>query len=203
VLQLQRWQHKRPQQASEQQGRRTRRKTAQQQPQQTVEQEADTIQSSNQHSLQDRPQLVLTLQDASEQPAAMAVLEALYATKPLPELLSVLMQEQQLQAAVLADMWQVSDVSAAVVDQLIEAAKAGKLSEAAEQQLLHMPAQPACLQPLLKHVLLSVFGDLETVWATDSMRLRLLGLPLPAMELLLSCDELKVGAIHLSWPVTV
>jgi hypothetical protein len=123
----------------------------------------------------------------------MAVLEALYATKPLPELLAELTHEQQLQAAVLADMWQVLDISAAIVDQLTQAsASANGLSEAAVQQLLHMPAHPACLQPLLKHVLLSTLGDLEAVWATKRLRLQLLGLPLATLELLLSFDELKV-----------
>jgi hypothetical protein len=47
--------------------------------------------------------LELQLQDASELQAALAVLQSLYAVKPLPELLSELSQEQQLQAAVLAD----------------------------------------------------------------------------------------------------
>jgi hypothetical protein len=52
-----------------------------------------------------RARLELTLQDASEQEAALAVLQSLCAVKPLPELLSELSQEQQLQAAVLADKW--------------------------------------------------------------------------------------------------
>jgi hypothetical protein len=41
-------------------------------------------------------------------------------------------------------------------------------------------------------VLLSVFGDLEAVWADAALQEQLLGLPLSSMELLLSCDELKV-----------
>lgn len=52
-------------------------------------------------------EVVLTLQDAEQLPAAMAVLAALYAVKPLPELLAELSDVQQLQAALLADMWQV------------------------------------------------------------------------------------------------
>jgi hypothetical protein len=50
-----------------------------------------------------RTQLVLELQDAAEQTAALAVLKSLYAVKPLPELLSELTHEQRQQAAVLAD----------------------------------------------------------------------------------------------------
>jgi hypothetical protein len=51
----------------------------------------------------------------------MAVLAALYAVKPLPELLSELPQEQQLQAALLADMWQIPKVSTAAVQLLLNA----------------------------------------------------------------------------------
>jgi hypothetical protein len=57
-----------------------------------------------------------------------------------------------------------------------------------------MQAVPACLAPLLKKVLLSVFGDLEAVWADAALLKQLLGLPLHAIELLLSLDELKVNA---------
>jgi hypothetical protein len=52
-----------------------------------------------------RHRLELELQDASEQQAALAVLQSLYAVKPLHTLLSELSQEQQLQAAVLADKY--------------------------------------------------------------------------------------------------
>lgn len=68
--------------------------------QQLIDQAANTsLQDS-----EDRPQVVLTLQDAAQEPAARAVLAFLY-DKPLPELLSGLSQEQQLSVAVLADMW--------------------------------------------------------------------------------------------------
>jgi hypothetical protein len=50
---------------------------------------------------------VLTLEDADQQPAAMAVLQALYYVQPGSDLLLELTQEQQLQAVLLADMWQV------------------------------------------------------------------------------------------------
>jgi hypothetical protein len=44
----------------------------------------------------------------------------------------------------------------------------------------------------VKRLLLSVLGDLEEVWADAALQEVLLGLPLPAMELLLGCDDLKV-----------
>ena len=71
---------------------------------------------------------------------------------------------------------------------------------------------PACLLPLFKAVLaalqsvsadqlkqqlcgqrLSMLGDLEEVWADQHPSKILLALPLESMEVLLSCDELKVG----------
>jgi hypothetical protein len=134
----------------------------------------------------------LELQDASEQQAALAVLQSLYVVKPLPELLSELSQEQQLQAAVLADKWQVPHVSSAAAQLLADASNAGGLTETVQQRVLSAVALPDCLQPLLKSLLLSLFGDLEAVWADAGLWDKLLGLSLPAMELLLSCNELKV-----------
>lgn len=141
------------------------------------------------------PQLVLVLQDASEEAAALAVLSALYGVKPLPELINSLSQEQQLQAAVLADMWAVPEVSTAAAEALekaVESTSAG-LSDEATSRLLGMAAVPSCLQPLLKQVLLSKYGDLEAVWQDAELQKQLLHLPLQAMELLLSCDELVVS----------
>jgi hypothetical protein len=134
-----------------------------------------------------RAEIELELQDASEQEVALAVLQSLY------ELLSELSQEQQLQAAVLADKWQVPHVSSAAAQLLVDVAKTeGALAAAVQQRVLRDAALPECLQPLLKSVLLSLLGDLEAVWADRSLRDTLLGLPLHAMELLLSCDEIKV-----------
>lgn len=151
----------------------------------------------------------------------MAVLSALYLVKPVAELLSELPQEQQLHAALLADMWQVPAVSAATVQLLLAAAQGtGGLTDAAIKQYLGLEAHPDCLLPLLPHtaaavlrsgqqpdkqveaalkrMLLRVLGDLEGVWADETLQKILLQLPLPAMELLLSCDELKVGGPLLS-----
>jgi hypothetical protein len=144
-----------------------------------------------------RARLELELQDASEQQAALAVLQSLYAVKPLPELLSELSQEQQLQAAVLADKWQVADVSSAAAQLLVAAANTpDALAEEVQHRVLAADALPDCLRLLLKSVLLQLLGDLEAVWADAGLRHRLLGLPLHAMELLLSCDELKVCCSH-------
>jgi hypothetical protein len=167
---------------------------------------------------------VLTLQDAAQEPAAIAVLAALYSVKPIPELLSELPQEQQLHAALLADMWQIADVSTEAVKLLVDAATADQgLSQAAYEQYLQLAAPPTCLLPLfevlvgllvqqqqqqqtqcllqdsvvtLKRMLLSVLGDLEEVWALPALQETLLRLPVTAMVVLLGCDELKVRA----WP---
>jgi hypothetical protein len=69
----------------------------------------------------------------------------------------------------------------------------GALAKAVQQRVLQDAALPDCLQPLLKSVLLSLFGDLEAVWADAGLQEQLLGLSLPAMELLLSCSWLQVG----------
>jgi hypothetical protein len=151
----------------------------------------------------------LELQDASEEAAALTVLQSLYAVAPLQKLLAPLRQEQLLQAAVLADKWQVPDVSTAAV----RALQAKDLSPDVLQQFLQLPAVPAFLLPLLgpvssacmgdegpgagmaegaKRLLLSVLGDLEEVMGDAALKKALLALPLPAMELLLSSDDLKV-----------
>jgi hypothetical protein len=75
-----------------------------------------------------------------------------------------------------------------------------------------LPVWPACLQPVLlpvlqraklsempaadvskvQRMLLAVLGDLEAAWADNQLQKLLLQLPLPAMELLLSSDQLRV-----------
>jgi hypothetical protein len=46
----------------------------------------------------------------------------------------------------------------------------------------------------VQQLLLAVLGDLEAVWADKQLKDLLLGLPLPAMQLLLSSDQLRVAA---------
>ena len=140
-----------------------------------------------------RDKIELELQDPSELEAALAVLKSLYAVKPLRDLLSELSQEQQLQAAVLADKWAMPHVSTAAAKLLADAASTpGALAWVVQQRVLSAEALPDCLQPLLKNVLLSLFDDLEAVWADAVLQHHLLCVPLHAMELLLSCNELKV-----------
>lgn len=183
-MQILRWQRKRPhEQTQDAAGVSTRRRSAAKSSSTTQQAQQDTS----------KPQLVLTLQDASEQPAAMAVLAALYGAKPMPELLSELSQEQQLHAAMLADMWQLPAISTAAGDALASTLKVqGELSEAVTEQLLHLQAMPDCLQPLCKQVLLHLLSNLEQCWADPVLTNKLLHLPLASMELLLCCDELKV-----------
>jgi hypothetical protein len=56
-----------------------------------------------------------------------------------------------------------------------------------------MSALPRSLLSVLQQALLSGFGDLQAVWADAEVQKALLALPLVAVELLLSSDELKVG----------
>lgn len=137
---------------------------------------------------------MLALQDASEQPAAMAILAAMYGAKPVPELLSELSQEQQLQAAIMADMWQLPAISTAAAGALADTLSSmGKLSDELMQQLSGLQAVPDCLRSLLKQVLLPLLGNLERCWSKPMLKGKLLQLPLSVMEVLLSFDELKVG----------
>jgi len=140
-----------------------------------------------------RWQLDIALPDEQQVPAAMTVLSALYGVKTIPRLLSELTQEQQLHAAVLADMWQIDAVSAGAAKLLNSAAQSSNgLSAAVTKQLLSMPAYPDSLVPLVQVVLLDKLGDVEAVWGDDELQELLLGLSLAAMELLLASDALKV-----------
>jgi hypothetical protein len=153
---------------------------------QTEEPAADNSSSSSQR------QIRLTLPDDSYQPAAMAVLAFLYSVKPEP--LAELSTKQLVQAAVLADMWQVPAACSRAMELLTAIADSAEgLPTAAFDQLLRLPAVPITLQPLLEQALLSRFGDLEAVWADAALQKSLLALPLFAMELLLASDKLKVG----------
>jgi hypothetical protein len=110
----------------------------------------------------------LTLQTPDQEPAALAVLSALYFVKPLPELLAELPQHQLLHAAVLADMWQVPAVPAAAV-QLLTAAAAAQLSDSSGftaafvDQCCAMQHHPRCLLPLLGHVAAQCLYPVATI----------------------------------------
>jgi hypothetical protein len=139
--------------------------------------------------------------------------------KPWLKLLADLTPQQQVQAAVLADMWQLPAASEAAVEVLQAAGDSADRLAAVLEQLLGLEAVPDCLLPVFEHswkallrkfselpavpqstrtlleqVLLSKYGDLEAVWAPEGVSLQnsLMALPLYAMELLLASDKLKV-----------
>jgi hypothetical protein len=135
----------------------------------------------------------------------VAVLAGLYVVKPWQQLLSELTPQQQVLAAVLADMWQLPAVIEAAVG-LLQAAvdstdsaakdKCADKASAVLGGLLSLAAVPTCLLPLFEEALLGKFGNLEAVWDATAGLLQelLLQLPLHAMELLLASDKLKVCA---------
>jgi hypothetical protein len=148
------------------------------------------------------------------------VLAGLYWVKPWQKLLADLTPQQQVQAAVLADMWQLTAASQAAVEALQAAASSTDTLSAVPEQQLSLPVVPDCLLPVFEHcwqallskysslpavpqstqrlleqILLSKYGDLEAVWAPGdgSLRRSLMALPMYAMELLLASDKLKVN----------
>jgi hypothetical protein len=164
--------------------------------------------------------ITIILPDASHEPAAIAVLAGLYWVKPWQELLADLTPQQQVQAAVLADMWQLPAASQAAVEVLQAAAASTDSLSTVLEQLLSLQVVPDCLLPVVEHcwqallgkyseltavpqstqrlleqILLSKYGDLEAVWAPGGASLQesLLTLPLYAMELLLASDKIKVS----------
>jgi hypothetical protein len=157
----------------------------------------------------------------------MAVLAGLYLVQPWPTLLADLTPQQQVHAAVLADMWQLPAASDAAVAVLQAPTNSDHTLSAVLDQLLSMTAVPDCLVavleyswkallskyrilaavpasvlPVIERVLLSKYGDLEAVWTPGGASLQesMLALPLYAMELLLASDKLKVGGIpQIEW----
>jgi hypothetical protein len=138
--------------------------------------------------------------------------------------ISSLQEQQMVQAVVIADMVHVDAAAEQAMAALTAAAESEQgLSAAALESLAGLPAWPARLLQLLpvvvqhapccqggladlaaisaadtgnrvQRLLLAVLGDLEAVWADKQLRKLLLGLPLPAMQLLLSADQLRVAA---------
>jgi hypothetical protein len=158
--------------------------------------EPDSSFSATDSGQQARRKIHVTLPDVSYEPAAMAVLSAMYLVMPVQELLGNLTQQQLLQTAVLADMLGAPVLVDAAVKLLTAAANSAEgLEAAAAHHLLAMTAVPDCLSPLLRQTLFGRFGDLEAVWADAGLRESLLNLPVQAMELLLlSSHSLKVSS---------
>jgi hypothetical protein len=176
---------------------------------------------------QAKQQFPITLPDASYEPAAMALLQGLYQVEPWSKLLDDLTPQQQVQAAVLADMWDLTAATEAALGvlQTVTVADNVYCLSAVLEQLLSMEAVPDCLMPLFdscwkallgmystlaavpdsvlpvfENMLLSKYGNLEAVWGPAGAVLQksLLRLPLYAMELLLASDRLQVRSHHCS-----
>jgi hypothetical protein len=121
----------------------------------------------------------------------------MYIVKPWPELLGELKPQQQVHAAVLADMWQLPVATEAAVAVLKTSADSStEKGQAVLEGLVSLKAVPDFLMLLFEKPVLSKYGNLEAVWgpAGASLQESLLRLPLPAIEMLLASDKLKVRA---------
>lgn len=188
--------------------------------------EPDLPSHSSNNSSNNRLQLTLTLDHAADEPAAVAVIAAMYG---VPNAFSSLGQDQLVWTVKYADMLQMSAIAerAAQALQAAAAAAADGFSAKTLTALGQLPAWPNCLLPLLpavaklaedsnsqpaaadgssssgsgssiakqrsiQRVLVTVLGDLEEVWQQQRLQTLLLELPLPAIKLLLSSDQLSV-----------
>jgi hypothetical protein len=161
----------------------------------------------------------LTIDSAEQPPAAEAVISAKYG---VPDAISSLEQHQAVHALVMADMVHAEAAGQQALQVLQAAAKSEqRLTAAAMQALAALPVWPSCLLRLLptivEHapcfrdnttylaavtaadaggrvhsVLVAALGDLQAVWSDKQLQQLLMGLPLPAMQLLLSADQLRV-----------
>jgi hypothetical protein len=166
-----------------------------------------------------RPTVQLTIQSAEQLPAAEAVIAAMYG---VPDAIKGLEQHQAVHAVVIADMVHAGAAGQQALQVLQAAAASDEgLAEAALQALAGLSVWPSCLLQLMpsimKHaaccrdstadtaavaasdagsrvqqLLVAAFGDLQAVWSDSQQQQLLLGLPLPAMQLLLSSDSLRV-----------
>jgi hypothetical protein len=152
-------------------------------------------------SQQPARQINITLPDASYEPAATAILAGLYQIWPWSRLIADLNPQQQVQAAVLADMWQLPVARGPAAKLLEVAADSADKAAAVLESLISMAVLPDCLLPVFEKALLCKHGDLEAVWAPTAAALQesLLALPLHAMELLLASSKLKVGGFAWSY----
>ena len=137
----------------------------------------------------------VSLPNASYETAAIAVLAGLYQVAPWPKLLADLTPQQQVQAAVLADMWHLPATAEVAAGILQTAAYSTDEASAMLDELLVLTAVPDCLLRVFERALLTRYGDLEAVWDATGAALQesLLALPLQAMELLLASDEVEVS----------
>lgn len=167
----------------------------------------------------DRIVLTLSIATADELPAAEAVIAKLYG---VDDALFSLQHHQLVQALIIADIINATEAADLISRQLQTVATSENgLSEVALEALAGLSAWPECLLQLLpviianakclkessadlaalhaadanrrmQRLLLSVFGDLQIVWRDEFLTDMLLQLPCPAMQLLLSSDDLRV-----------
>jgi hypothetical protein len=162
----------------------------------------------------------LTIDTAEQLPAAKAVIAAMYS---VPDALARLTLQQLVHVLRIADMLQadaamqqaIQALAAADTDQCLPAAvfdALAALQTCPACLLQHLPAllcrAPCCCGSTtelaataaadssgsVQRLLLAWFGDLEAAWADMAYSELLLGLPLPAMQLLLSSDQLRVAS---------
>lgn len=166
-----------------------------------------------------QPVFTLSITSEEQLPGAEAVVAAMYG---LETAVSSLQQHQLVHAAVISDMLGATEAVQQAVSCLNTAILSEEgPSAVAQETLAGLHAWPVCLQKLLpamaasagcckltsddlddildadddkvlQRMLLSVFGDLQAVWRHKQLEKLLLKLPLPAMQLLLSSDELQV-----------
>jgi hypothetical protein len=128
----------------------------------------------------------LVIDSAEQLPAAEAVIAAMYG---VPDAISSLEQHHAVQVAAIADMVHAEAAGQQALQVLQEAAKSKEgLTQATLQALAGLPAWPNCLLQMVPFA----FADLQAVWSDAQLQQLLLGLPLPAMQLLLSSDQLRV-----------
>jgi hypothetical protein len=161
----------------------------------------------------------LTIDRAEQLPAAKAIIAAMY---QVPDAISSLEQPQLVHALAMVEKLGVGYVMQQAMQALLNAADEPQgLSAAAWQALAGLEAWPShlvkALPALVKHApcctvpaadlaalvaadasgsirqsLVIALGDLQAGWAAAGEKAALLSLPLPAMQLLLSSDQLRV-----------
>uniref|UniRef100_A0A383W9A1 BACK domain-containing protein n=1 Tax=Tetradesmus obliquus TaxID=3088 RepID=A0A383W9A1_TETOB len=175
--------------------------------------------AANRATAPERPKIYLTVGSAEQLPAAEAFIAAMYG---VPDAISGLEQQQVVHVVVIADMVHAEAAGQQALQALQAAAESeAGLEAAALEALAGLPVWPACLLQLLpsivKHaaccrdseanlaavtaadaggriqkLLVAALGDLQAVWSEAQRQALLLALPLPAMQLLLSSDQLRV-----------
>jgi hypothetical protein len=162
----------------------------------------------------------LTIDTAEQLPAAEAVIAAMYS---VPDALAGLTLHQLVHVVSIADMLQADAAMQQAIQALAGTHTDQCLPTAVFDALAALQVLPACLLqhiPALlcrapcccgsttdlaaiaaadssgsvQRLLLAAFGDLEAVWADMAYSELLLSLPLPAMQLLLSLDQLLVAS---------